>query len=64
MKAGRLKEAVDVADDKTIRTLETASTYKIGNKTAVVNCVFKKENAPDINKILVKLMQSDIEKSR
>ena len=58
-----MKEAVNVADNKTIRALETTATYKIENKTAIVESIFKKENAPDINTILVKLMQSDIEKS-
>jgi len=58
-----LRGAADVSDNKAVRALETTATYKIENKTAIVESIFKKENAPDINTILVKLMQSDIEKS-
>lgn len=38
----------------------TYSTYKIDKKTAVVCAVYKSENAPDVNKSLLKLMMSDI----
>ena len=58
-----MRGAADVSDNETVRALETTATYKIENKTAIVESIFKKENAPDINTILVKLMQSDIEKS-
>lgn len=41
----------------------TYSFYEIGKITAVVNAVYKKENAPNINNVLLKLMQNDIEKN-
>lgn len=49
--------------DKTIQNLKTTATYKIENRTAIVESIFKEKNAPDINTILVKLMQTDIEKT-
>lgn len=42
----------------------TYSFYEIGKLTAVVNAVYKKENAPDINHVLLKLMQTDIENAK
>ena len=41
----------------------THSFYEMGKITAIVNAVYKKENAPNINNILLKLMQKDIEKN-
>lgn len=42
----------------------TYSFYEIGKLTAVVNAVYKKENAPNINNVLLKLMQTDIENAK
>ncbi len=39
----------------------TYSFYEIGKLTAVVNAVYKKENAPNINNVLLRLMQADVE---
>lgn len=39
----------------------TYSSYEIGKLTAVVNSVYKNDNAPDITNTLLKLMQNDIE---
>lgn len=39
----------------------TYSSYQIGKLTAVVCAIYKTENAPDLNKTLLKLMQNDIE---
>ncbi len=42
----------------------TYSFYEIGKLTAVVNAVYKKENAPNINNVLLKLMQTDVENTK
>lgn len=39
----------------------TYSSYEIGKLTAVVCAIYKTENAPDLNKTLLKLMQNDVE---
>ena len=39
----------------------TYSFYEIGKLTDVVNAVYKKENAPNINNVLLRLMQADVE---
>lgn len=38
----------------------TYSSYEIGKLTAVVCAIYKTENAPDLNRTLLKLMQTDI----
>jgi len=42
---------------------ETTSTYQIGKMTAVVDCVFRQDGTETVNKILEKLIKSDIEKN-
>ena len=39
----------------------TYSSYQIGKLTAVVCAIYKTENAPNLNRTLLKLMQTDIE---
>ena len=42
----------------------TYSSYEIGKLTAVVCAIYKTENAPDLNRTLLKLMQTDIENTK
>ena len=42
----------------------TYNSYEIGKLTAVVCAIYKTENAPDLNRTLLKLMQTDIENTK
>ena len=40
---------------------ETTSTYQVGKMTAIVDCVFRQDGTETLNKILKKLIKSDVE---
>ena len=42
----------------------TYNSYEIGKLTAVVCAIYNTENAPDLNRTLLKLMQTDIENTK
>lgn len=54
---------MEITDKPEIREQDTQATYQIGKATVFVTRIFRTKNAETLDKILMKLINNDLEKS-